>query len=98
QALAWAAKSRGLKAHVVMPRTVPTAKVAAARGHGAVVTFCEPTLEARRATVEGIMSGSITGASMLVQSSNNPTVICGQGTVGLEFVEQVRSMAPTSGG
>ncbi|CAN0120876.1 unnamed protein product, partial [Discosporangium mesarthrocarpum] len=99
QALAWAAKSRGLKAHVVMPQTAPTAKVAAARGYGAEVTFCEPTLEARRAIVEGIMSGSITGArsdnskndgirSMVVQSSNNPTVICGQGTVGLEFVEQ----------
>ncbi|MED6312853.1 MAG: pyridoxal-phosphate dependent enzyme, partial [Candidatus Thermoplasmatota archaeon] len=47
QAVALAAKRRGVSAYIVMPDTAPKIKVEGVRSHGAEITFCEPTLEAR---------------------------------------------------
>ena len=47
QALALAARMRGIPAHVVMPSNSAEIKKAAVRGYGAEVIECEPTLEAR---------------------------------------------------
>ncbi|KAJ2960808.1 hypothetical protein NQZ79_g3812 [Umbelopsis isabellina] len=47
QALALAAKIRGIPAYVVMPNNSPEVKKSAVRGYGAQVIECEPTLQAR---------------------------------------------------
>src|SRR6476620_109783 len=43
QALALAAKLRGIPAHIVMPRNAPAVKKVAVAGYGGKITFCEPT-------------------------------------------------------
>ncbi|CAM9707850.1 unnamed protein product, partial [Choristocarpus tenellus] len=90
QGLAWAAKKVGMRAHVVMPKNSSTVKVAAVRGYGAEITFCEPTLESRQSTAK-VMVEQLNG--LLIHPSDNPAVISGQGTAGLELIEQVRDMA-----
>src|SRR5207248_10964877 len=44
QALALAARVRGIPAYIVMPRTAPLVKKNAVAGYGGIVTLCEPTL------------------------------------------------------
>lgn len=86
QALAWAARTKGLRAHIVMPRTAPKVKVDAVKGYGGQVYLCEPTVEARWA-MAGELVASTGGA--LVHPSDDYSVMAGQGTVALEFLEQV---------
>lgn len=98
-ALALAAKLNGVKAHIVMPNNAPEIKKKAVAGYGADITFCEPTLEAREATLQQIIGQ--TGATM-VHPYNQWEVICGQGTAALELLEQQESldvvMTPVGGG
>lgn len=47
QAIAMAAKLRGIPAHIVMPENAPEVKKKAVKGYGARITFCRPTLKAR---------------------------------------------------
>lgn len=51
QALALAAKKRGIPAYIVMPNNAPEVKKEAVRGYGAKIIECEPTQEAREAMV-----------------------------------------------
>ncbi len=99
QALALAAKMKGIPAHIVMPRNSPAVKVAAVRAYGAHITFCEPTLEARETTLARVVEE--TGA-VFIHPYNNPYVIAGQGTAALELLERVPHldvvMAPVGGG
>lgn len=85
-ALALAARSRGVPAHVVVPSSAPDVKKAAMAGYGAVLVECAPTESAREETVEQVMAD--TGAVM-VHAFNDPAVIAGQGTVGLELTTQI---------
>jgi threonine dehydratase len=98
-ALAFAATSRGIPAHVVMPRTAPPVKRAAVAGYGAEITECEPTLEARETTLEAVVAR--TGATF-IHAYDNPKVIAGQGTAALELLADVPDlevvMAPVGGG
>jgi threonine dehydratase len=99
QALALAAKMRGIPAYIVMPSNAPSVKKNAVAGYGGQITFCEPTLEARESTMEGIRLE--TGATV-VHPYNNERVIAGQGTVALELLEDVPDLdviiAPVGGG
>jgi threonine dehydratase len=99
QALALAARMRGIPAHIVMPDNAPQVKKDAVAGYGGQITFCEPTLEARESTMEGIRLD--TGASV-IHPYNNERVIAGQGTVALELLEDVTDLdviiAPVGGG
>jgi len=99
QALALAAKLRGIKAHIVMPRTTPPVKKNAVLEYGARVIECEPTLVARESTVKRVCEE--TGA-VYIPPYNHPDVIAGQGTVALEFLDQVPELdaiiAPVGGG
>src|SRR5688572_22018665 len=54
QALALAAKLRGIPAYIVMPRNAPKVKKEAVAGYGGQITFCEATLEARESTLAKI--------------------------------------------
>lgn len=85
QALALAASIRGIPAHVVMPENAPRVKVNAVRGYGGRITFCEPTLEAREATLETVVEE--TGART-VHPYDDPRVIAGQGTAALELLHE----------
>ena len=75
QALAYAARAKGLRAHIVMPRTAPAIKVAAVKGYGGQVYLCEPTVAAREAMAAELVAK--TGGA-LVHPSDDDDVIAGQ--------------------
>jgi threonine dehydratase len=84
-ALALAARTRGVAAHVVVPRGAVPAKLAAIRAYGAAVHDCEPTMAARDALAAQVQAR--TGAR-LVHPFTDPLVIAGQGTAALELLAQ----------
>ncbi|MEE4312777.1 MAG: pyridoxal-phosphate dependent enzyme [candidate division KSB1 bacterium] len=98
-ALALAAKRRGINAHIVMPRNAPAVKIAAVKNYGGMITFCEPTLEARENTADAIIAD--TGA-VFIHPYNDYRIIAGQGTAALEFLDVVEDLdyllAPVGGG
>ena len=99
QAVAYSAQKRGIPAYIVMPNNSPDVKLNAVKGYGANITLCEPTLEARRTTLDGIAKK--TGAAV-IHPFNNPNVIAGQGTAALELIEEIGELdaviAPIGGG
>jgi len=99
QALALAAKQRGIPAHIVMPRTASPVKRRAVEEYGGRVVLCEPTLEARETTAAAVLAE--TGGT-LIPPYNHPDVIAGQGTIALELLEQAPNLdaliAPVGGG
>lgn len=99
QALALAARMRGIPAYIVMPDNAPSVKKNAVAGYGGQITFCEPTLQAREGTLERIRLD--TGANV-VHPYNDDCVIAGQGTAALELLDQVPDLdviiAPVGGG
>ncbi len=99
QALALAAKVRGIPAWVVMPRTASPVKRAAVQGYGGHVVECEPTLADRVRTAAELVAK--TGGT-LIPPFDHPDVIAGQGTAALELLEDVPDLdavvAPVGGG
>lgn len=99
QALALAARARGIPAYIVMPSTAPAVKKAAVEGYGGQITMCEPTLLARELSAGAVATR--TGAT-LVHPFNDPDVIAGQGTIALELLEDHPELdaivAPVGGG
>ncbi len=99
QALAYAAKLRGIPAHVVMPVNSASVKRDAVRGYGATVYDCAPTQEARE---EGASQLVRETGGTLISPFDHPDVMAGQGTIGLELMEQVRELdavvVPVGGG
>lgn len=99
QALALAARRRGIPAYIVMPDNAPAVKKAAVAGYGGQITFCAPTLAAREATQAAVVAA--TGATV-VHPYNDVRVIAGQGTATLELLEDVPDLdvilAPVGGG
>jgi threonine dehydratase len=98
-ALAMAARVRGVPSYVVMPSNAPRVKLEAARRYGAQVFLCDPSLEARADTLEGVLER--TGA-VEIHPYDDPRVIAGQGTATLELLEDrpglTMVVAPVSGG
>lgn len=98
QALAYAASRAGVRATIVMPTTAAIAKVDATRSYGQNVELeGVDYLEARRAA-EGLCAH--TGA-VFVDAYDDPFVIAGQGTVGLEIADEVEPdyvLVPAGGG
>src|SRR5438876_2646880 len=80
QALALAARVRGIPAYIVMPRTAPAVKKAAVEGYGGKVTLCEPNLAAREEAANKLVAE--TGAT-LIPPFDYADVIAGQGTAAL---------------
>jgi len=99
QAVAYAAQARGVRCEVFMPETASVAKVEAAAALGAVVHLVginvDDSLEAARRRAED-------GGLAFVHPFDDPDVIAGQGTIGLELLEQVpdlqRVIVPIGGG
>jgi len=99
QALARAAKILGVKSYIVMPRTAPDIKKRGVKGYGGEIFECEPTLQAREATLAEVIKK--TGATE-IHPFNNYEVIAGQATAAKELFERVKDldviMAPVGGG
>ena len=99
QALALAARLRGIPAFIVMPSNAPAVKRAAVEGYGAEIIICEPTLQAREETLAAVVKR--TGA-IFVHPYDNEDIIAGQGTAAVELLEEVPAldvvMAPVGGG
>jgi threonine dehydratase len=99
QALALAARLRGIPATIVMPRDAPRVKVDAVRGYGARIVFSGNAPEDRERVLAGVAQE--TGAQF-VHPSNDLRVIAGQGTCALEILEEVPDLdlviAPVGGG
>ncbi|HEY6421482.1 MAG TPA: threonine ammonia-lyase [Candidatus Binataceae bacterium] len=98
QALAYAASHAGVKATIVMPTTAVTAKIDATRSYGqSVVLEGVDYQEARRAAEEiRLRTGAI-----FVDAYDDPFVIAGQGTIGLEIADEFSPelvMVPVGGG
>ena len=85
QALALAARLRGIPCTVVMPHDSARVKKDAVRSHDATIVECEPNAAARAAAAERVVAD--TGAT-LIPPFDHPHIIAGQGTVALEFLEQ----------
>jgi threonine dehydratase len=85
QALALAARLRGIAAHIVMPENSPAVKVEAVRGYGGRIVFCRPTQSDREQTLARVVAE--TGARF-VHPYDDPRVVAGQATCALELLEQ----------
>lgn len=85
-ALARAAMLAGIPAWIVVPANAKEAKKEAIRSYGGEIIECEPTLEARQATLEEVVAQ--TGA-IFIPPYDDDRIIAGQGTAALELAEQV---------
>ena len=98
-ALALAARTRGISAHVVVPEGAVKSKVAAIQAYGAQLHVCAPTMAARDAMAASVQQR--TGAR-LVHPFTDPAVIAGQGTAALELFKQAGELdvvlTPVGGG
>ena len=99
QAMALAARELGAPAVVVMPTTAPPIKIEGARGFGAEVIFAGTTSTDRRERAE--QEAAARGLTM-VPPFDHEWIIAGQGTLGLEVLEQRPEVAtivvPIGGG
>ncbi|MDQ3822334.1 MAG: threonine/serine dehydratase [Actinomycetota bacterium] len=99
QALAYAAAREGIDALVVMWETASPMKVAAARGYGATIDTDAPDIPAAFERLDALIAE--TGRT-LVHPYDDPVVMAGQGTVGLEILEDVPEadvvLVPVGGG
>jgi len=86
QGVALAAQLLGLEATVFMPAGAPIPKVVATRGYGATVRLEGTTLD--EALVHAHAYAAQTGA-VLIHPFDHPDIVAGQGTCGLEILEQV---------
>src|SRR3954469_5572653 len=89
QAVAYHAERMGIAATIVMPRFAPSVKVERTRGFGATVVLEGDTFEDARAN--GVALAKERGLT-LVHPYDDLAVIAGQGTVGLEMLDQQPSI------
>jgi threonine dehydratase len=93
QGVALAAKLLGMPAAIVMPSDAPALKVARTRGHGAEVIFYDRLSEDRDAIAGAIAARR---SATIVPPFNDRHVIAGQGTAGLEAVQDLAAMGITA--
>ena len=99
QSVAYAARSRGLTATIFMPERAALAKIAAAEESGAEVVVGEDAVEA---CVDAARERAEADGLAFVHPFDDPAVVAGQGTIGLELLEEVPDLAkvlvPVGGG
>lgn len=99
QALAYAAKTLGIQAYIVMPKSSPQVKIDAVRGYGANVIICESNQAAREAALDKVVAE--TGAEF-IHPYDDYRVITGQATCVKELLEEVPDLeiviTPVGGG
>jgi threonine dehydratase len=100
QGVAIAAKRLGIPAVIVMPADAPKVKVEATRSHGAEIIFYDRRTESREEIAAKLAEER---AAVVVPSFDDPAIVAGQGTAGLEILEQMpvepaRIVIPCGGG
>ena len=99
QAVAYAARALDVNAQIVMMRKSSPLKVERTRQLGGEVVFCEDTFQDRWKTVFRIQDET---GRLLLHPFDSEETIAGDGTIGLELVEQIESdfcaVVPVSGG
>ncbi len=88
QGVAAAAALVGVRATIVMPRDAPASKVRQTRDWGAEIIFYDRATESREALAETLAAER---GAVLVRPYDDPWVIAGQGTVGLELASQAEA-------
>jgi threonine dehydratase len=103
QAVAFAARLVGARALIVMPADAPKVKAAQTKAYGAEVVFYDRVKESREEIAEAIRQER---DAVLVRPFDDPQIIAGQGTAGLEAARQLEArgesadllLCPASGG
>ncbi|MGH6860049.1 MAG: threonine ammonia-lyase [Phyllobacterium sp.] len=103
QGVASSARIFGIKAVIIMPSDAPRAKIANTRAYGAEVVFFDRYTQSREAVAAPFVEER---GMVLVPPFDDPAIIAGQGTVGLELVAQAEErglvlddvFVPTGGG
>ncbi|HEY8687082.1 MAG TPA: threonine/serine dehydratase [Chloroflexota bacterium] len=95
--VAYGARMAGVRATVVMPETAMQSKIAAVEGYGAQVRLVDPMR-----LMESMETIQRNEGQVFIHPFDNPFVIAGQGTVGLEVLEQIPDVevvvVPVGGG
>jgi threonine dehydratase len=98
QALAYAATRAGVKATIVMPRTAAISKIDATRSYGQEVVLEGVDYQAAHRAAGKICERS---GALFVDAYDDPFVIAGQGTIGLEIADEIAPdtvLVPVGGG
>jgi threonine dehydratase len=88
--VAIAARRLGLRATIVMPSAAPAVKVDGTAGEGAEIVFYDRRTASREEIAARI---SLETGAIVVPSFDDPAIVAGQGTVGLEILEQLEDRA-----
>lgn len=99
QGVAYAARVLGVKAVVVMPRNAPALKREATASMGAQIVLVGPGSDERKAKAEELAAAQ---GFVIIPPYNDEQIIAGQGTIGLEILEDLPSVetviVPVGGG
>jgi len=99
QGVAYAARSMGVKAVIVMPGNAPAVKREATQALGAEIILVGPSSSERQAKAEELAAKN---GYVIVPPYNDEKIIAGQGTMGLEILEDLPEVetviAPVGGG
>lgn len=97
QAVAWSARKLGLRATAIMPDAAPEFKKAATRGYGAAIELIP-----RAEVMAAMQDGRFDGRPGFIHPFNDPLVAAGNGTIGLEILEDLPDVetliVPVGGG
>jgi threonine dehydratase len=98
-AVACAARWRGVRAWVVMPKSASAVKCRAVESYGGQITFCEPTMTSRSETTARVQAET---NAVLIHPFDDDRIITGQATAAKELLEEIPDLdavfAPVSGG
>jgi len=86
QGVAYAARHAGIRSVIVMPETAPLSKVSATRGYGAEVVLAGSSYDEAYARAKELEAEE---GLTFVHAFNDPAVMAGQGTIGLEILRQL---------
>jgi len=99
QALAFVARRLGIRAVIVMPETTPAAKLEGVKKWGGEAVLAGTTSEHRLARAQELAAAD---GLTIIPPFDHPDIIAGQGTVGLEILEQLPGLTqvavPVGGG
>ena len=99
QGVAYAASLLGIRSVIVMPLNASKTKVEAVKSYGGKIPFCGYTSSERIAKADEI---AISEGLTMIHPFNNPLIIAGHGTIGLEILEELADvdlvLCPVGGG
>ena len=98
-ALALAAQKLGVPSYIAMPNTAPKIKISSVKSYGGNITFCKPTLDDRKKTLNNIVEET---SATFIHPYDDYRIITGQATCAKEIYEELLNIdyliAPTGGG